>query len=184
MRQPAGRSCRARFHRRQVPRTFRRGRPANLFRHTLRAHRLRRTCSRSAASRRKSARRHRRTYRDRNRCRRSRKAPPFYRSDPAPSADPKSRTSRPAVRLRPTSKNPARAGRISALRRPAYRPHCVHRRPRRPIVWQYPQPRPRSCPSYCRKDTSHNFVVFGLRQRNSIPTGSSIPDFRGFGAAG
>ena len=34
------------------------------------------------------------------------------------------------------------------------------------------------------KDTSHNFVVFGLRQRNSIPTGSSIPDFRGFGAAG
>lgn len=34
------------------------------------------------------------------------------------------------------------------------------------------------------KDTSHNFVVFGLRQRNSIPTGSPIPDFRGFGAAG
>lgn len=185
MRQPAGRSCRARFHRRQVPRTFRRGRPANLFRHTLRAHRLRTNvqplwlqavvnqpdgiAERIGIGTAVAAAEKRHLL-----------SAQILRIQLIQKAVPVC----PAIACAPTSKNPARAGRIShfAGRRIGHivyigvrdaqlfgniRSHGLGRAHRT-----------------AEKDTSHNFVVFGLRQRNSIPTGSSIPDFRGFGAAG
>lgn len=184
MRQPAGRSCRARFHRRQVPRTFRRGRPANLFRHTLRAHRLRRTCSRSAASRRNQP---------------DGIAERIGIGTAVAAAEKRHLFTAQILRLQLIQKAvPVVLQFACAPRRRTQHEQVVflHFAGRRIGHIVYIGVRDAQLFGNIRshglgrahrtaeKDTSHNFVVFGLRQRNSIPTGSSIPDFRGFGAAG
>ena len=182
MRQPAGRSCRARFHRRQVPRTFRRGRPANLFPFGRIGSDERAAALLQAVVNQPDG-----------------IAERIGIGTAVAAAEKRHLFTAQILRLQLIQKAvPVVLQFACAPRRRTQHEQVVflHFAGRRIGHIVYIGVRDAQLFGNIRshglgrahrtaeKDTSHNFVVFGLRQRNSIPTGSSIPDFRGFGAAG